>query len=230
MTPIESMRVVARHLNALDISYTFLGAAVLPLLVDYPVLVEIRPTKDVDVGVEVATLPEHYVLEEKLRKAGFQHDTRDGAPICRWIVEEDITVDIMPTEAGVLGLQSKWFREALQNATERALGDGITAPVITPPYFLATKLTAYRDRGAADPYLSKDLEDIVTLLDGCEQIVSLVANCHDAVRTFMALEFQAHLSNADFTEAWPGYFRSDRVSQQRAKVVRERLAQLAGSK
>ena len=112
--------VIARvaALAALDISYTFLGAAVLPLLVDDPALVEIRPTKDVDVGVEIVTLPEHYVLEERLRTAGFRHDTREGAPICRWIVEEDVTADIMPTEAGVLGLESKWFREALQNATE----------------------------------------------------------------------------------------------------------------
>ena len=107
MTPIESMRVVARHLNALDISYTFLGAAVLPLLVDDPALVDIRPTKDVDVGVEIVTLPEHYVLEERLRTAGLRHDTREGAPICRWIVEERVTADIMPTEAGVLGLESK---------------------------------------------------------------------------------------------------------------------------
>jgi predicted nucleotidyltransferase len=228
MTPIESMRVVARHLNALDISYTFLGAAVLPLLVDDPALVEIRPTKDVDVGVEIVTLPEHYVLEERLRTAGFRHDTREGAPICRWIVEEHVTADIMPTEAGVLGLESKWFREALQNATERDLGGGITAPVITPPYFLATKLAAYRDRGAADPYMSKDLEDIVTLLDGCEQIVSLVENCDDALRTFIWQELKAHLENADFADAWPGYFRSDQISQQRAKVVRGRFGQLAG--
>ena len=164
------------------------------------------------------------MLEERLRTAGFLHHTREGAPICRWIVEEDVTADIMPTEAGVLGLESKWFREALQNASERDLGGGITAPVITPPYFLATKLAAYRDRGAADPWTRKDLEDIVTLLDGCEQIVSLVANCDDALRTFIWQDLKADLENADFADAWPCYFRSDQIlatkSESRSRAVR----------
>jgi hypothetical protein len=31
MTPLESMQVVARHFNCLDLPYAFLGAAVLPL-------------------------------------------------------------------------------------------------------------------------------------------------------------------------------------------------------
>ena len=38
MTPLESMRVVAGHFNVLGVPYAFLGAAVLPLLVDDPEL------------------------------------------------------------------------------------------------------------------------------------------------------------------------------------------------
>ena len=95
MTPLESMRVVAGHFNALGVPYAFLGAAVLPLLVDDPELSEIRPTKDVDLTVKVVTLGELYQLEEKLRAAGFRNDTREGAPICRWVVS-GVTVDVMP--------------------------------------------------------------------------------------------------------------------------------------
>jgi hypothetical protein len=138
MTPLESMRIVARHFNSLDHPYAFLGAAVLPLLMDDPDLFEIRPTKDVDVAVKVATLGELYELEQKLRQIRFRHDTRPGAPICRWIVE-GVTVDVMPTESTVLGMSTKWFKQALEAASPKSLGSEAVAPVITAPYFLATK-------------------------------------------------------------------------------------------
>ena len=82
-TPIESMRIVARRLDPLDFSFAFLGGAVLCLLVEHPELMEIRPTKDVDVIVEVVTLRDFYAMEERLRAGGFQHDVSEGAPICR---------------------------------------------------------------------------------------------------------------------------------------------------
>ena len=85
MTTLESIRIVARHFNGLGIPYTFLGASVLPLLVDHPELLEIRPTLDIDFTVEIATLADFYRLEAELRAIGFQNDTREGAPICRWI-------------------------------------------------------------------------------------------------------------------------------------------------
>lgn len=64
MTTLESMRIVARHFNSLNLPYAFLGAAVLPLLINDPDLFEIRPTKDVDLAVKVVTLGEFYQLEE----------------------------------------------------------------------------------------------------------------------------------------------------------------------
>lgn len=227
MTPLESLRFVAGHFNAIGVPYTFLGAAVLPLLVDDPELLEIRPTKDVDLTVKVVTLGELYQLEEKLRAAGFRNDTREGAPICRWVVS-GVTVDVMPTEAGVLGMSAEWFREALETASKIMLGEGVRAPVIAPPCFLATKLAAFRDRGLKDLYISKDLEDILTLLNGCESIVASVREAPCPVATFVARELTIHLRNPDFVDALPGFFRTDEVSRVRALLVKERLAQLAG--
>lgn len=141
MNTIESLRVVGRYFNGLDIPYTFLGASVLQLLVDDPSVLEIRPTLDIDLSVQVVTLPEFYELEERLRGLGFHHDTREGAPICRWLVE-GVTVDVMPTESAIFGMASEWFQEAVTTATKMDLGEGVRAPVIKPPCFLATKLTA----------------------------------------------------------------------------------------
>lgn len=141
MNTIEFLRVVGRYFNGLDIPYTFLGASVLPLLVDDPSVLEIRPTLDIDLSVQVVTLPEFYELEERLRGLGFHHDTREGAPICRWLVE-GVTVDAMPTEYAILRMASEWFQEAVTTATKMDLSEGVRAPVIKRPCFLATKLTA----------------------------------------------------------------------------------------
>lgn len=226
MTTLESMRLVATHFNELGVPYTFLGAATLPLLVDDAEVLEIRPTLDIDLSVEVATLGEHYALEKRLRARGFQHDTRSGAPICRWLAE-GVTVDVMPTEGRVLGLASKWFAEAVERAEQRGLGDDVSAPVITRPYFLATKLDAHEDRGADDPILSKDLEDIVTLFDGCAEPDTLVGQCSTGARKFIVETLRRHLEDPDFNDAVLANFRSDSISRGRADIVTGRMRLIA---
>lgn len=39
---------------------------------------------------------------ERLRALGFREDQREGAPLCRWLVE-DLVVDVMPARERVLG-------------------------------------------------------------------------------------------------------------------------------
>ena len=145
------MQIVAKRLEPLGVPFAFLGGAVLGLLVDHPELMEIRPTKDVDVIVEVVTLTEYYEMEEKLRAAGFQHDISEGAPICRWIVD-GCRVDVMPVHSTALGMNSNWFPEAIQLSRIMEMGKGCSARVITPALFIATKLEAFKDRGRRDFY------------------------------------------------------------------------------
>ena len=89
-------------------------------------------------------------------------------------------------------------------------------------------LFAAPHRGLKDLYLSKDLEDILTLLDGCESIVTLVREAPSPVGSFVARELVIRLRNPDFVDALPGFFRTDEVSLARMLLVKERLAQLAG--
>ena len=228
MNTIDSLHVVARHFNGLDIPYAFLGASILPLLVDNPAVQEIRPTIDIDLSVQVVTLPALYKLEERLRALGFRHDTREGAPICRWLVE-GIIVDVMPTEAAVFGMASEWFHEAVKTATKMDWGNGVHAPVITRSCFLATKLTAYRDRGTKDPFMSKDLEDIVTLFDGCQETSVLLGDGSLSLRNFIASGMRAHLEDPEFVEAVEGFFRADPVSRERSRIVLARMRSIANN-
>jgi hypothetical protein len=65
----------------------------------------------------------------------------------------------------ILGFSNRWYKPAIDAAAIVAL-DGFELRVVTTPYFIGTKLEAFRGRGKGDLYASSDLEDIITVLDG----------------------------------------------------------------
>lgn len=225
-SPIESMRIVAGRLEPLGVPFAFLGGAVVCLLVDRPDLTEFRPTKDVDVVVEVTTLSGFYTLEERLRAAGFQHDTSEGAPICRWIAG-GCRVDMMPMDSTSLGMSSKWFPEVLRLSQATDLGGGCSARVVTAPLFVATKLEAFKDRGKGDLYASHDIEDIITVVDGCGSIVEQVAASPAAIRAYIAPAFSKLGKSGDFRDALPGHLSGISGARQRAPMVLDRISAIA---
>lgn len=225
-TPIESMRLVTANLRSLDLSFAFVGGCAVWLLVDEPGLTDFRPTDDVDIIVEVVTLSEYYDLEERLRATGFQHDTSEGAPICRWIIA-GCRVDIMPIDSRPLGMNSMWFREAFESAKQTSLGEKLEAKVITGPMFLATKLAAFRDRGRSDLYGSYDLEDIVTVIDGRAEIVQEVADSSADVRKFIADGFSDIMQHADFDDAVLGHLSAVFGARDRTTKVKEKFAAIS---
>jgi predicted nucleotidyltransferase len=223
MTPtIEALRAVASRMESLETKFVFLGGAVIELLVDNPTVSELRPTKDVDVVAEVLTTAGFYALESKLRDAGFAHDTSEGAPLCRWLIDGH-RVDIMPVEASPLGMNTRWFREALEFATIKSLGDGLQARVVSAPIFIAAKLEAYRDRGRGDFQASHDIEDIVSVVDGCADIVSQVASAPSAVRGFVVGELAIWLEQSEWVDLIAGHLSGISLSAGREGIVCERV-------
>ena len=83
------------------------------------------------------------------------------AVICRWR-HGALVVDVMPTDAAVLGFTNRWYAAALAHATWVPLGTR-DIRLITAPYFLATKFEAFHGRGHGDVRGSHDLEDIVAV-------------------------------------------------------------------
>ena len=225
-TPIESMRLVAHELNSLGVSFAFLGGCAVSLLVDRPDLTDLRPTEDVDVVVEIATLNELYKLEGILRDAGFRHDTSEGAPICRWIVK-GCRVDIMPIDSRPLGMNSRWFREALESAHPVALGQNVEAKVVTRPFFVATKLAAFQDRGHSDLYGSRDVEDIVTVVEGSGTVIEEIADASPELRRFIAEGFSKMIEHVDFDEALFGHLSAMFGARERVDEINHKFAAIA---
>src|SRR5258708_19146736 len=85
-------------------------------------------------------------------------------------------LDVMPIEERILGFTNRWYRAAMDAAHETELQAGLRIRVVTAPYFLATKLEAFRRRGKGDYANSHDLEDLLTVIDDRESIVQEIAD------------------------------------------------------
>lgn len=223
---IESLMHVAEKLQVLDQNFAFLGGAVLPLLLDDTSIVIARPTKDVDVIVEVLTRLEYSKLEKRLRANGFEHDMTQGAPKCRWLVD-GIMVDVMAASGEASDWPAMWFPEALAQALPVELSASCTANVVTAPFFIATKLEAFSDRGERDFYGSHDMEDILTVLDGRATVLEEIGNAPKMLRKYLADRFVALISEADFIQCLLGHVPSDSASQERVPILLETVQRVS---
>jgi hypothetical protein len=145
--------------------------------------------------------------------------------MCRWL-HQDLIVDVMPTEAAILGFGNRWYAPAIKAARTMEVA-GWPIQVITPAYFLATKFEAFHDRGKDDVVGSHDLEDIVTVIDGRPEIVDDVRAAPDDVRIYVASELDRQLNAASFLYALPGFLLPDAASQARLPILLDRLRSLA---
>ena len=69
---------------------------------------------------------------------------------------------------------------------------------------MATKFEAFNDRGGRDVYMSHDLEDILTVIDGRAEVVAELAAADAAVRGHVAAQTGWLLKHPDFLNALPG--------------------------
>ncbi|MBU4563904.1 MAG: hypothetical protein KMY53_09440 [Desulfarculus sp.] len=169
---LGQMLLVARRLGELRKDMVFVGGSVLELLISDPAQPPVRPTLDVDLVVGASSWSEFTRQQDKLRDLGFREDP--NGPICRWNID-GIAVDLMPAEEGVQGyITNRWYAAAMRTAQVIELA-GLEIKVISAPCFLATKLEAFDGRGERDFMASHDLEDLVAVVDGREELAEEVA-------------------------------------------------------
>lgn len=114
-----------------------------------------------------------------------------------------------------MGFVNRWQSASLPYAKQRILPSSIAIKAVPPPYLLGTKLEAYRGRGSHELLTSHDLEDVIALIDGREELVAEVQAAPPELRTYVSAELGALLANQDFTYAISGLVRPDEASQAR---------------
>ncbi|MCY4634039.1 MAG: hypothetical protein OXG04_05945 [Acidobacteria bacterium] len=219
---LQLLKAAAQALEPILGEVVFVGGCVAGLLITDPAVAGVRPTTDVDVIAEVYSYAQYDKLSDRLRELELVQDAREGAPTCRWR-QGNLTIDVMAVDEEVLGFANRWYLPAMESPEEIEL-TGLTLRCITSVYFVATKLEAFRGRGAGDYLTSHDLEDVITVVDGREELVTEVRNAPEDVRGYIQNEFGELLRSGDFRNAMPGLVQED---DARLPVLLERLGALA---
>jgi predicted nucleotidyltransferase len=222
---IEEIARVANRLAELGVEgVVFVGGATVGLLLTDPAAPSARPTLDVDVVTPVTSKRAFHELELKLFAAGYSQPS--GGPIRRWVID-GVIVDLMPPIDSVLGFSNRWYPELITNAVPVPLPGGIHVLIGDAPHLLATKLEAFHGRGENDYRFSRDITDIVVLVDGREELVSEMARAPVNLRQYVVDEFKALIDDPDFDEALSAHLPSDEASQERSSLILSRMRTIA---
>jgi len=201
----------------------FVGGCTTGLFItdDYT-LEQVRHTDDVDLIVHTIGYNSFHELQVVLRSRGFKHRLIGNDPSCTMYWGE-LRVDFMPDD-NTLGFSNRWYSQALASATDYSLDDGITIRLVTPVYFVATKLEAYLGRGNKYPLGSQDIEDLLNLFNGRPALIDEIRQADVELRRYIAVQIQSLLDASDFTDAVQDCARNDRNQEA---YIYERLEQVA---
>ena len=204
----------------------FVGGCTTALLITDKAAADVRPTYDVDAIAEITSYVGYAEFSERLKALGFREDRREGAPLCRWC-QQTTTLDVMPLDGKILGFKNTWYGPAMETAEERELESDLKILMVSPVYFCASKLEAFGDRGKNDYAGSRDLEDLIAVVDGRAELVGEIQAAHSDVRSYLAKEIAKFLGTRGFVDALPGHLAPDSASQERITTVLARLKEIA---
>lgn len=89
------------------------------------------------------------------------------------------------------------------------------------------KLDAFWSRGEDDYFSSRDLEDIIAVIDGRDEIVKECAAVpSNRVAAYLSEKMIELLESDDFLEALPGHLAGDPGSQAREPIILERMRKI----
>ena len=194
---IDRIKTVSHALGALKEKIVFVGGAVISLYADRAVF-EVRGTEDVDVIIEIVNYSARAALEEKLRQIGFAHDI-ESSVVCRFKIA-GVVVDVMPTNDPSIGFTNKWYPGGFKQSVMFTIDQKNTIKILSAPYFLATKLEAFKSRGKGNGRTSHDFEDIVFVLENRSSIWEEMNSLNGEIKAYLKHEFLLLLNNSNIPE------------------------------
>ncbi len=201
----------------------FVGGCTTALFITDQIALEgVRATDDVDLIVDLAGYAAWADLQAQLREKGFSESPDDNV-ICRMRLGE-LKVDFMPDDERILGFSNRWYSKGIKSATKYALTDSLEIKLLTPALFVATKLEAYQGRGVGDLLMSRDMEDILLVVDGREELLADIQSVDEDIRSYIAEQFGSIRTHNNFEHFLTGNIQGP---EGRADIVRERLTAIS---
>ncbi|MFZ2315250.1 MAG: hypothetical protein WAW86_06300 [Gammaproteobacteria bacterium] len=217
---------MARKLGPLNDEVVYLGGCSTALFITDSLLLDVRPTKDVDCIVDIVSRSEYYRFAKKLEKQRFKQSMNESV-ICRWRYD-DVILDVMPIDEEILTFGNRWYKEAIAKPIAHQLADDLIIKSITAPYLLATKIEAFNSRGDRDFLASYDFEDIINVISGRIEIVEEVNIENEELKKHLKNFFEEMLKDDEFITALPAHINEGPATEQRLKTVTDRIKKIAG--
>ena len=194
---IDAIKTIAYALGDLNEQVVYVGGAVIGMYVDETGAPEMRPTKDVDIVFEIATMYQLEKVRQKLEKCGI-HFSHEENILCRFKYQH-ILLDVMSTQEVGWAPANPWFKEGFSKSFVQNIED-ISVRIMPLPYFLASKFSAFQSRGT-DPRTSHDFEDVVYLLDNSSMWEDKIKEADEKVKAFLVKELDQIIHNLLLQEA-----------------------------
>lgn len=169
---------------------------------------QLRVTGDIDVVIGAPTKKKYFDFIHQLLKIGFYQSVESNDPPYRYRTKTghgEIMVDVMSSSEIVLGFSNEWYDEGVKQAVSYTLSNGKEIRIFSLPYVLASKIVAYKNRGFKDPYASEDLEDIVALVDGADNLSEEMKYAQEKVKKFIFENFKKMLQDSEVKQAIEGH-------------------------
>lgn len=226
---INLVRIKGVHsaMEELKETIAFVGGATVSLYADRPEQADVRPTNDIDVLIEIGSYGEYVRIQEKLASIGFNVD-QEAKVTCRYKYQ-GLTVDVMPTDEAVLGFSNKWYKEGFLNLTTYQINETTAVNIFTAPYFIASKLEAFKGRGNNDGRTSQDFEDIVFVLDNRKTIWQEISACGQELKYYLKEEWNSLLNNRNIEE-WLSAHLEYKTAAARARLIMTEMKIFAEAK
>ncbi|WP_431122941.1 nucleotidyl transferase AbiEii/AbiGii toxin family protein [Flagellimonas flava] len=215
---------IAKALGDLNDGVVYVGGAMVSLYIDDPAAEDIRPTKDLDLTFKVASFAQLEELRKRLIEKGFTQNAEDKVN-CRFRFE-DLKVDVMSTQNVGWAPSNPWFAPGFEKAISITLNE-TTIKVLSLPYFLATKMEAFFDRGIKDVYASHDLEDIAYLFNYTTDIDEQILVSNKEVKQFLIEKLNIFKNDNTILTAIRGSLYYDQADE-RMDIILQRFQNVIG--
>lgn len=223
---LRMLEFVARKLGPLNEEVVYLGGCSTALFMTDSLLLDVRPTKDVDCIVDIVSRSEYYKFSKKLEKQGFKQLLNESV-ICRWRYD-DVILDVMPIDEEILTFGNRWYKEAITKPMVHQLADDLIVQSVAAPYLIATKIEAFHARGDRDFLASHDLEDIINVISGRVEITEEVNLASEELKNHLENFFAQMLNDEEFITALPAHINEGPATEQRLATVTSRIRKIAG--
>ena len=218
---LKVIEKVALSLGELNKDVLYVGGAVVSLYVTDEGAEQPRPTKDIDISVQISTYNQMDTLREKLATKRIYPASTES--VMYRYSHEDILIDFIPFEATPLGPTNSWLKQGFKKAYPVPIGN-TEIKILPVSLFLATKWEAYKSRGN-DPRTSHDFEDIIYIINNNFKVVKDIKNATEDVQVFlkeMSNEILNHHSRNEIIECHISPF----TAEDRKEIIIDKLQKI----